>query len=74
MIESLKNNNLFYGISKSLYLARCYTLSDDILLYKMDNNKYHCISNTPLPKIESTYITNYLNKIDNKEDILKVKK
>ena len=25
IIESFKNNNLFYGISKSLYLARCPT-------------------------------------------------
>ena len=70
IIESLKNNNLFYGISKSLYLARCYTKADDVLLYKIDNNnKYHCISNTPLPKIESSYITNYLNNINSNEGI-----
>ena len=71
MLLSLKDDKIASSISKAFDLAKYYMSANDIILYKLDEDKYSCVSDQPLENHRFEFLTSVLNKaskfLDKKE-------
>ena len=71
MLLSLRDDKIASSISKAFDLAKYYMSANDIILYKLDEDKYSCVSDQPLENHRFEFLTSVLNKaskfLDKKE-------